>query len=371
MELPGQFAFSVSATAAGMSDHCANRLPAGKPDLRVMLDPRPESATMRRTQMKTPRWSWMVVAALVAVGAPDTRAELVNGIKAIVHDTVITYDEVNLTAAPALSLLHRQFRNNPEGFRAKMAEVLDENLEQLLQRQLVLRDFAQTGHDLPESLVDEIVQDEIRRRFGGDRVKLAKTLQSEGLTLEKFRQRVRDQFVVEALRAQHVTRNVIISPHKIERYYQDNRDKFHVEDRVKLRMIVLTKAAGDPERTRRLMEEIVAKVKEGATFAEMASVYSQGSQRSQGGDWGWIERSTLRRELAEVAFALRQGELSAIVELPDAFYLMQAEEVRPAHVRPLSEVREEIEHTLAIEERGRMEKRYIEKLRNKTFVRYF
>ena len=65
MELPGQFAFSVSATAAGMSDHCANRLPAGKPDLRVMLDPRPESATMRRTQMKTPRWSWMVVAALV------------------------------------------------------------------------------------------------------------------------------------------------------------------------------------------------------------------------------------------------------------------------------------------------------------------
>ena len=181
-----------------------------------------------------------------------------------------------------------------------MAEVLDENLEQLLQRQLVLRDFAQTGHDLPESLVDEIVQDEIRRRFGGDRVKLAKTLQSEGLTLEKFRQRVRDQFVVEALRAQHVTRNVIISPHKIERYYQDNRDKFHVKDRVKLRMIVLTKAAGDPERTRRLMEEIVAKVKEGATFAEMASVYSQGSQRSQGGDWGWIERSTLRLSLIHI-----------------------------------------------------------------------
>jgi parvulin-like peptidyl-prolyl isomerase len=157
----------------------------------------------------------------------------------------------------------------------------------------------------------------------------------------------------------------------MERYYLENSDKFKAEDQVKLRMIVINKPAGDTATTRGLMEEIVAKVKEGAAFAEMASVYSQGSQRSEGGDWGWIERSTLRPELAAAAFALKSGELSPILELPDAFYLMQAEEVRPAHVRPLSEVRDEIERTLAIEERARMEKRYIEKLRAKTFVRHF
>ena len=37
----------------------------------------------------------------------------------------------------------------------------------------------------------------------------------------------------------------------------------------------------------------------------MAGVYSQGAQRSQGGDWGWVERSVLRKELAETAFSLK------------------------------------------------------------------
>lgn len=319
--------------------------------------------------MKTPRW--IVLVVLLAVGGTGARAELVNGIRAIVHDAVITYDEVNLTAAAAAQLLQRQYRNDPEGFRARMNEVMEDNLEQLLQRQLILRDFAQAGHNLPESIVDELVQERIRERFGGDRVKLAKTLQADGLTLEKFRQQIRDQFIVEILRARNVSQQVVLSPHKMERYYLENSDKFKAQDQVKLRMIVINKPAGDTTTTRGLMEEIVAKVKEGAAFAEMASVYSQGSQRSQGGDWGWIERSTLRPELAEAAFALKAGELSPILELPDAFYLMQAEEVRPAHVRPLNEVRDEIERTLAIEERARMEKRYIEKLRAKTFVRHF
>lgn len=334
-----------------------------------MLDPDGGGVTMRRTQMKMPRW--IVVVALLAVGGAVARAQLVNGIKAIVHDAVVTYDEVNMTAAAAAQLLQRQYRNDPEGFRAKLNEVLDNNLEQLLQRQLILRDFEQAGHSLPESIVDELVQERIRERFGGDRVKLAKTLQADGLTLEKFRQQILEQFIVEVMRSRNVSQQVILSPHKMERYYLENTDKFKVGDQVRLRMIVITKPAGDTAGTRQLMEEIASKVKDGASFAEMASVYSQGSQRSQGGDWGWIERSTLRAELAEVAFTLKSGELSPIVELPDAFYLMQAEEVRPAHVRPLNEVRDDIERTLAIEERARAEKRYIEKLRAKTFVRYF
>jgi len=50
-------------------------------------------------------------------------------------------------------------------------------------------------------------------------------------------------------------------------------------------MIVLNKTSGDDTNTASLAGEILAKIKEGATFQEMASVYSQGSQRSQGGDW--------------------------------------------------------------------------------------
>ena len=48
---------------------------------------------------------------------------------------------------------------------------------------------------------------------------------------------------------------------------------------------------------RKLAAEIQAKIKGGAAFSEMAGVYSQG--RNPGGDWGWVERSVLRKELAQ------------------------------------------------------------------------
>jgi parvulin-like peptidyl-prolyl isomerase len=103
----------------------------------------------------------------------------------------------------------------------------------------------------------------------------------------------------------------------------------------------------------------------------MASVYSQGSQRSQGGDWGWVERSVLRKELANVAFSLKPSQVSDVIETPEACYLMLVEQTRPAHVRPLSEVRDDIEAILRTQEQSRLEKQWIDKLKKKTFIRYF
>ena len=79
----------------------------------------------------------------------------------------------------------------------------------------------------------------------------------------------------------------------------------------------------------------------------------------------------LRKELADVAFSVKAGERSPIVETPDACYLMLVEEKRPAHVKPLGEVREQIERDLLSEERKRLEKQWTERLKKKTFVTYF
>jgi parvulin-like peptidyl-prolyl isomerase len=115
----------------------------------------------------------------------------------------------------------------------------------------------------------------------------------------------------------------------------------------------------------------LGKIKEGAAFQEMAAVYSQGSQRGQGGDWGWIERSVLRKELADVAFTLKPGQVSDVVETPEACYLMLVEQTRAAHVRPLAEVRGDIEKTLRTQEQARIQKQWIDSLKKKTFIRYF
>lgn len=306
----------------------------------------------------------------VMLTAGNVHAELASGIKAVVHDSVITYQEVELFAAPAIETARRQFRNDREGFLSKVNELLADSLKQLVERQLILHDFKAAGYNMPESIIEESVKDRIRERYG-DRKTLTQTLQAQGSTFEKFRQQMRDQIIVEALRAHNISSEVIISPKKVEQYYRDHAQDYQVEDQVKLRMIVLTKSGESDTNASMLGEEIVTKLKEGVNFSEMATVYSQGSQRGEGGDWGWGTRSSLRKELADVAFTLKPGEISPVIETPGACFIMLVEEIKPAHTRPISEVHQEIERNLQVAERARLADQYIDKLKKKTFIRYF
>jgi parvulin-like peptidyl-prolyl isomerase len=315
-------------------------------------------------------YRWIPILAAVPCWGLPLRADLADGVKAIVNDTVITYAQVEEFAAPAVEALRRQYAGQPDVFQQKLTAALNDSLEQLVERQLILHDFDVEGYKLPDSVVDELVQDRIRDRFG-DRVTLTKTLQAQGITYEQFRKEIRDQYIESALRNQNVSREIVISPYKVETYYLTHQDDYRVEDEVKLRMIVLNKISPDDTNTPILAHEILAKIKEGATFQEMATVYSQGSQRSQGGDWGWVERSVLRKELADVAFALKPGQVSDMVETPEACYLMLVEQTRAAHVRPLAEIRSDIEKTLRTQEQARLQKQWIESLKKKTFIRYF
>ena len=298
-------------------------------------------------------------------------AELVDAIKAVVNNGVVTYAEVEEFVAPAAQALRREYAGQPDMFRQKLGDALSDGQEQLVERQLILHDFDTEGYRLPDTVVDEMVQERIRERFG-DRITLMKTLQAQGQTYEKFRREVRDQYIVSALRAKSTApEKIIISPHKVETYYLVHQDDFKVEDEVKLRMIVLNKtSAADPD-TVKLAGEIRAQILAGAAFADMASIYSQDSLRSQGGDRGWIERSVLRKELADATFALQPGQVSDVIDTPSACYLMLVEQARPAHVKPLNEVRDDVELTLRTQAQKQLEQQWIEQLKKKTFIRLF
>jgi len=310
-----------------------------------------------------------IFAPVVLAGSP-LRAELADGVKAVVNDAVVTYSQVEEFTAPAADALRRQYADTPDLFQQKLNDALGDSLEQLVERQLILRSFDTEGYQLPETVVDQLVQDRIRERFG-DRVTFIKTLQAQGMTVEQFRKDVRDQYIITALRQKNVSSEIVISPFKIETYYKAHQDDFKMEDQIKLRMIVLNKTSPDDTNTVQRANEILGEIKGGASFQEMASVYSEGSQKSQGGDWGWVERSVLRKDLADAAFSLKPGQVSDVINTPESVYLMLVEQAKPAHARPLGEVRDDIEKTLRTQEQARLEKQWIEGLKKKTFIRYF
>jgi parvulin-like peptidyl-prolyl isomerase len=316
-----------------------------------------------------------IVAAglLTPVRGAAAQPELINGISAIVDASVITMEDLEALNTQIEGELAREYRGRPELYRQKLAEARSENLKQLIDRKLVLHDF-KTSYNIPDAVIDKdvdrMIDSEIRSSFR-DRRTLIKTLQAQGTTYERYRQLKRERFLVDELRRANVSREVIISPYKIETYYQTNLERFKVPDQIRVRTIVLTRAAADPEANRKLAEEILGKIKDGTSFAEMATVYSQGSQREQGGDWGWVDKSVLRKELVAAAETLKPGETSGVIETADAFYLMKLEENRPTHYRPLKEVRDQIEQTLLLAEQNRLEQQWIQKVRQKTFIRVF
>ena len=272
-------------------------------------------------------------------------------------------------AAPAIDNLRRQYRTDPQTFQKRFFETLDESTETLVQRAMILREFETAGYSLPESVIDDYVQQRIRRQYP-NRASFIKTLQAQGITYEKYRKDLRDQFIVEQMRLKNISDAIIMSPHKIEVYYVTHTNDFRVEEQVKLRMVVLNKSSSEPEQARKLAEEILGKLNEGASFSEMASVYSD-SRRGQGGAWDWVEPSVLRKDLADAVASLNRGERSGVIETPEACYIILVEDRRPAHIKPLNDVREEIERILQEQESNRRQKQWNDKLKKKTFVRYF
>ena len=308
----------------------------------------------------------LVVAAFSASAQPA----VVDGIKSVVSARVVTFSEVEDYSRAAADALRRQYFAQPDVFQQKLNDTLNDSLEQLIERALILKSFDTDGYKLPDSVVTELVQERIRDRFG-DRVTFMKTLQAQGLTVEQFRKQVREQYIESALRNQNVQKEIFISPYKIESYYKANQDEFRVEDQIKLRMIVLTKTTPDDTNALMLAREIQSKIKDGTPFSEMATIYSQGSQQHQGGDWGRVQKSVLRKELADVAFTLTPGTVSDLVDTPDTCYLMLVEDKHSSHVRPLTEVAVEIEKTLRLKQQAKLQKDWINGLKKKTFIRYF
>jgi peptidyl-prolyl cis-trans isomerase SurA len=322
----------------------------------------------------TRRYQLLFVLALTLLAgvAPATAQQLDNGIWAIVNAKVITKYQVEMNAKPAVDLIIRQYSGKPE-LRQKIYEAYTNSLKQLIDREMIAHDFEASGFRLPEPIVEDYVRNRVKEQFG-DRTEFIKTLKAEGKSFEKYKEEARQRIIVGALEEKNVGRATIVSPLKLERYYEQRKEEFKLPDQIHLRVIVLdSSSAPTLEARHKLAEEIRAQIVGGTAFAEMATVYSTGSQRAQGGDWGWADRTTLRKDMADVAFNLEPKQVSAVVEASDGTYLFWVEEKRSAHYKTLAEadVRDKLEKELLLEERKRLQERYVKKLEDKTFVRTY
>jgi parvulin-like peptidyl-prolyl isomerase len=230
------------------------------------------------------------------------------------------------------------------------------------------------GANIPDYVVDDRVQSIIREEFGGDRSSFVRTLQAQGYTMTRFKEVEREKIVVQAMRQSKVNENFVISPTQIQNFYNKNKGSYAIPEQVRLRMIILREGtSGDipgSENKAQTAEEIRQKLVSGAEFARMAEMYSEDEgTRDNGGDWGWIERSTLNEQLSSVAFSLPPGQVSKVVKLGESYYIMYVDAKKNAGVKPIPDVRDEIERNLIQQERMKVQQRWLDTLRAKAYIK--
>ena len=319
-----------------------------------------------------------VAAALIALllASPvlaQQRDRLVDGIAAVVNSNAITYGQVRELLMFRQRSLSEMYQG--EELRAEMKKSQDAALKDLIDRQLIIDYFNSEGFKIPEYAVDDRINTLIREEFGGDRQAFVRTLKAQGFSLGRFRQIERDKIIVQAMRQRAVRSDFVVSPDKVEAYYRKNIKQYSTPAEIKLNMIVLRPefdGSDNPLEIKRTMAgEIREKLAGGADFAGIAQMYSDDSTADFGGDWGWIDERTLTGTLSNIAFSLKPGTLSDVIQVGDTFYIMKVEAKKPGIVQPLSEVREEITKKLIEEERIRMQDRWIDTLREKAYVKIY
>jgi peptidyl-prolyl cis-trans isomerase SurA len=315
----------------------------------------------------------LIFVTLTAFSSPvKAEQEVINGIAAVVNGEVITYSQVRELAAAQEKSASEIYHGDE--LQKKINDIRKHAIKDLVDRSLILQEFKKKEFTIPSYIIDDSIQKIIREEFGGDRLAFVRTLQAQGMSMARFRDLEKDKITVQAMRQSKVSENVIVSPVKIHEFYSKNSQTYTTPEQVKLRMIVLREGGGgdasDPGIGKKQMAtEIREKLAGGAQFDRLAQMYSEDSTNESGGDWGWIDRKTLNEELAKVAFSLKKGEISQVMQVDNAYYILMVEDKKPAITKPLSEVQQQIVQGLIEQEKVKAQEQWLDTLRKKAYIR--
>ena len=138
-----------------------------------------------------------------------------------------------------------------------------------------------------------------------------------------------------------------ISPQDIERSYKDNQQQYSTPEQVRASHILLKTEGKDEAAVKKQAEELLAKVKAGADFADLAKKHSQDeTSAAKGGDLDFFGKGQMVPEFDKVAFALPPGQISDLVKTQYGYHIIKVTEKKPATTKTLDEVRAQIEDQL-------------------------
>jgi peptidyl-prolyl cis-trans isomerase SurA len=180
-------------------------------------------------------------------------------------------------------------------------------------------------------------------------------LQSQGMSYEQFRQRMRKQVEQMTMLDHEVRQKIRIPDAEIERYYKAHPDQFTVtEEKYTLAQILI---AVPPDATpdqiaaaRKKAAAVLQQVKKGKDFGDLAREYSDDDSKSKGGELGSFSPNDLNEQIAAAIKNVKPGGITDLVHTKYGFHIVKVEDHQTPGVKPLDEVKDGIRDQLMTEQ---------------------
>ena len=210
-------------------------------------------------------------------------------------------------------------------------EVRARILEDLLLQKLMLNQAEMDSVSVTDEQVEQQMDQKLRyfiSRIGSQEKLEAQFGKSMSEIKDEVRQATKDQMLQEEVQRK-IMENVVVTPQEVKNFYRDiPKDSLpSIDPAYEIVQIVKRPPVSLDEKleVKDRLYQIRKRILEGeSSFATMAILYSEdpGSAR-QGGELGFAGKGVYATEFENVAFNLRDGEISDVVETQFGFHIIQ------------------------------------------------
>ena len=285
-------------------------------------------------------------------------AQTLDGIAAVVNEEIITIGEVREAMAFEVEQLTRNYRGDE--LRERISAVYKQTLRNLTDIQLQLVRARELQMAVSDEETDRQI-DALKKQNQISDEQLEQLLKSRGMTLDTYRQQIREGLLVTKVVNAEVRSRLIILDGELHEAYEARQENYRISgtQTVSHILFLLAERSSDEEAARRRVEAdgVLRAIREGGDFAALAREHSEGPSAERGGLLGTFKADELLPGFDEATAELQPGEVSDVVRTRVGLHIIRLEDRQMDSFRPLEDVREELQNDLL---RDRTEAKYQE-----------
>ena len=299
------------------------------------------------------------------------QAELVDRIVAVVNNDIITLMELNSALKPYIDQVDGAGYSS-EKRNQMVFQLRHDMLNRMVERKITDQEVERLQLTVSDKEIDGAI-DHLKTAQMMTQEDLESALAQDGLTFAEYREKIRQEILRPKLINFSVNSKVVVTNSDIKSYYDSHPELFAGEKQYYLRNIlfpldaVFTDVGKD--KVHRQAEEVMTRLKKGASFSDMARRFSKAPNAPNGGDLGLFDLDSLSSTIGSAVEKLGEGAFTDIITTDLGYQIFYVERIEEKEAIPLDQVSDKIAKKLyddIVEQRFR---EWLDALKEKSHIK--